>query len=252
MDVEDDNNSGGSRREWRPPASNGSPQGGCVLSEDGFCQDRPHASKRHSPLGRLPSSAAAPGNNSSISGQMCVGSRDAKALKQPLQQGANEVGAASPLSMGLPHHGKNGTGLPQIPSGLVPQAGEGCPPHDLPDFPVGEDSQNGGKGRRLPEHHPSEPERGESSLTEEGSSWGQGVPPCVRPRGELPVPTGAGVPSGQTLHLPVLSGSTILRSARQLDYLATLPSTGQPATRRHTACGGILQYNNNNPDTRYR
>ena len=182
---------------------------------------------------------------------MCVGSRDAKALKQPLQQGANEVGAASPLSMGLPHHGKNGTGLPQIPSGLVPQAGEGCPPHDLPDFPVGEDNQNGGKGRRLTEHHPSEPERGESSLTEEGSSWGQGVPPCVRPRGDLPVPTGAGVPSGQTLHLPVLSGSTILRSARQLDYLATLPSTGQPATRRHTACGGILQYNNNNNNTTF-
>ena len=90
-----------------------------------------------------------PGNNSSISGQMCVGSRDARAPKQPLQRGANEVGAASSLSMGLPHHGKNGTGLPQIPSGLVPQAGEGCPPHDLPDFPVGEDSQNGGKGRRL-------------------------------------------------------------------------------------------------------
>ena len=112
--------------------------------------------------------------------------------------------------------------------------------------PDDDNSQNSGKGRRLTEHHPSEPERGESSHTEEGSSWGQGVPPCARPRGVLPVPTGAGVPSGQTLQFTVLSGSTILRSARQLDNQALLPSTGQPATRRHTACGGILQYNNNN------
>ena len=131
---------------------------------------------------------------------------------------------------------------------MVP--GSKCPPHDLPDYPVGEDSRQmiaervGG-----PLINTKVDQRGENAPLREGGNcnWGQEDPSWERPRQEQPVPTGAGVftlkpiaPSISSVreHQPPTSRKNDRISSQAPD--SPYPGNALQPTR------GIRPYNNNN------